>query len=156
MNAHLHLYTADKCFISVVFDQWLEDSHCLDSKEAWDADPKRPFPYEAIEKFLASHGLDGVEQIAHLMIGEAMLRIFEIVSMAGAHAGLTMRVTGLPNPEKSNANPEVILDFKYEGLSNKQIVMIAKCLSLMLNISKGFWPFGLNIIEQSDDTDKAS
>ena len=78
MSTSTNLPTPDECFLSVLMDEWLKNSHCLDSREAWDANPKRPFPFNEIVDFLVKQGASDGNDLGLLMVQEAITRISEI------------------------------------------------------------------------------
>ena len=78
MSTNTNLPTPDDIFISVLLDEWLKDSHCLDSREEWDANPEKQFPFEAIQEYLCKQGLSDGSGLGFLMVQEAIHRISDI------------------------------------------------------------------------------
>ena len=136
-----NLPTPDECFISVVFDEWLKDSHCLDSKEAWDADPKRPFRFNAIMEFTTHQGLSNGSELGFLMVQEAMSRIMEIGHSAGLCTCCVVQAVGQVSLKKSDGNAFAKERLVDNGMDEKDAEVFLRSVSLYLNVISDEWPF---------------
>ena len=156
MSSNSMLPTPDECFLSVLMDEWLKDSHCLDSQEAWDANPKRPFPFEEIVDFLAKQGASDGNDLGLLMVQEALDRISDIGHSAELCPCCVVQVVGqvsLKNSDRVLFARERLVS---EGLCEHEAEKFLRCVSLFLNVLRGDWPFKYVAPAQASDTDKAS
>ena len=156
MSTSTNLPTPDECFLSVLMDEWLKNSHCLDSKEAWDADPKRPFPFTEIVDFLVKQGASDGDDLGLLMVQEALERISNIGHSAELCPCCVVQVVGqvsLKKPERVFFAKERLVD---DGLGENEAEDFLRCVSLYLNVLRGDWPFKYVAPAQASDTDKAS
>ena len=137
-----NLPTPDDCFISVLLDEWLKDSHCLDTQTAWDADPKKPFRFNSIMDFATHQGLSNICDLGFLMVQEAMSRILEIGHSAGLCTCCVVQAVGQVSLKEIDGNAfakEHLID---KGLDEKEAEVFLRSVSLYLNVIKGDWPFG--------------
>lgn len=141
MSANPNLPSPDECFLSVLLDEWLKDCHCLDSKEAWDADPKRPFPFGEIVNFLVKQGVSDGNGLGFLMVQEAMNRVGGIGRSAELCPCCIVQAVGqigLKNSDRANFAKEHLVA---EGLCGHEAETFLRCVSLFLNVLRGDWPF---------------
>ena len=154
MSTNPHLPTPDECFISVLLDEWLKDSHCLDSKEAWDADPKRPFPFEEILQFFNHLGESWAESYVSMMFTEAKARFHEILVAWGISP---MRIGGelLHSIGQSGAEARVRILLKRFGMGRQGIESIVRLITLMMNVLNEDWPFEYDATDQTAEGEEA-
>ena len=141
MSNNQNLPTPDECFISVLLDEWLKDCHCLDTKEAWDADPKRPFPFTEIVDFLVKQGASDGNSLGMLMVQEALDRISDIGNSVDICPCCLVQVFGQVSLKKSDRilfAKERLVD---EGLCEHEAEEFLRCVSLFLNVLRGDWPY---------------
>ena len=156
MSTNLNLPTPDECFISVLLDEWLKDSHCLDSNEAWDANPKRPFLFSAILEFAADQGLSNISDLGFLMVHEAMSRILDIGQSVGLCTCCVVQAVGQVSLKESDRNAFTKERLVDDGLGENEAEDFLRCVSLYFNVLRGEWPFKYVAPAQASDTDKAS
>ena len=153
MNANPNLPTPDECFISVLLDEWLKDSHCLDSKEAWDANPKRPFSCKEIEVFLKSQGMAEIKDLGKPMAIVAVYRMAEIHLAAGPDARISINI-GMPIGLGAGTRPPGCnSQVQFVGFGASEIHTFTRCMALFIDVNNGLWPFGLDALGQSEDND---
>lgn len=151
MSTNPNLPTPDECFISVLLDEWIKDSHCLDSKKDWDADPKRPFSYKEIKAFLKSQGMAKIKDLGKPMVKAAIYRVAEIHLAAGPDASISINM-GMPiGLEDGTALPRCDSHLQCVGFDASEIRTISRCMALFIDVNKGLWPFGLDALGQSED-----
>ena len=141
MSNNQNLPTPDECFISVLLDEWLKDSHCLNTKEAWDANPKRPFPFNAIQEYLCKQGLSGGNELGFLMVQEAINRISDIGNSAELCPCCIVQAVGqigLKNRDRALFAKDRLVA---EGLCEHEAEAFLRCVSLFLNVLRNDWPF---------------
>ena len=156
MSTSTSLPTPDECFLSVLMDEWLKDSHCLDSQEAWDANPKRPFPFKEIVNFLVKQGASDGDDLGLLMVQEALERISNIGHSAELCPCCVVQIVGqvsLKKSERAFFAKERLVD---DGLGENEAEDFLRCVSLYFNVLRGEWPFKYVAPAQASDTDKAS
>lgn len=141
MSTNPSLPTPDECFLSVLMDEWLKDSHCLDSQEAWDADPKRPFPFKEIVNFLVKQGASDGDDLGLLMVQEALERISNIGHSAELCPCCVVQVVGQVSLKKSDRVLFARERLVSEGLCEHEAETFLRCVSLFLNVLRGDWPF---------------
>lgn len=141
MSTALNLPATDKGFISVLLDEWMKESHCLDSKEAWDADPKRPFPSEVIMLFLKYSGLSVVEDLGRPMMEQSIARIDTILHNYGiSPVQLYGQYIFIEDHGEGDSRTRAAL--KKLKLSSEDIESILRLGALCINVLNGVWPFG--------------
>ena len=156
MSTSTNLPTPDEFFISVLFDELLKDAHCLDSPEAWDANPKRPFPFKEIVNFLVKQGASDGDDLGLLMVQEALERISNIGHSAELCPCCVVQVVGqvsLKKSERAFFAKERLVD---DGLGENEAEDFLRCVSLYLNVLRGDWPFKYVAPAHASGTDKAS
>ena len=141
MSTNTDLPSPDECFLSVLLDEWLKDSHCLDSKEAWDADLKRPFPFGEIVSFLVKQGASDGNGLGFLMVQEALTRIGGIGRSAELCPCCIVQVVGQISLKNSDRASFVKERLVAEGLCEHEAEAFLRCVSLFLNVLRGEWPF---------------
>jgi hypothetical protein len=156
MSNNPHLPTPDECFISVLLDEWLKDSHCLDSPEEWEADPKRPFPFEEIVDFLVKQGASDGNDLGILMVHEALDRISDICHSAKLCPCCLVQVVGQVSLKKSVRVLFAKERLVTEGLCEHEAEKFLRCVSLFLNVLRGDWLFKYVAPAQASDIDEAS
>ena len=156
MSTSTSLPTPDECFLSVLMDEWLKDSHCLDSQEAWDVNPKRPFPFKEIVNFLVKQEASDGDDLGLLMVQEALERISNIGHSAELCPCCVVQVVGqvsLKNSDRVLFARERLVS---EGLCEHEAETFLRCVSLFLNVLRGDWPFKYVAPAQASDTDEPS
>ena len=150
-----HLPTPDEFFISVLLDEWLEDCHCLDSPEAWDAVPKKPLSSEEIQEFLEYSGLSKVEDLGMLMMEQAHARIYDMIVETGINPKRLLQnlFHGASLGGDVSVTRRVLLQFKMNG---KEIEAILRLTALCMNMLNGDWPFEYVGPSRASDADEAS
>lgn len=156
MSTSTNLPTPDEFFISVLFDELLKDAHCLDSPEAWDANPKRPFPFKEIVNFLVKQGASDGDDLGLLMVQEALERISNIGHSAELCPCCVVQVVGQVSLKKSDRVLFAMERLVSEGLCEHEAETFLRCVSLFLNVLRGDWPFNYVAPAQASDTDKAN
>ena len=156
MSDNPHLPTPDECFISVLLDEWLKDSHCLDSQKAWDANPKRPFPFKEIVNFLVKQGASDGNDHGILMVQEAITRISEIGRSVDICPCCLVQVVGLVSLKKGERVFFAKERLVSEWLCEHEAEAFLRCVSLFLNVIRGDWPFNYVAPAQASDTDESS
>ena len=157
MSTNLNLPTPDECFISVLLDEWLKDSHCLDSNEAWDANPKRPFLFSAILEFAADQGLSNISDLGFLMVHEAMSRILDIGQSVGLCTCCVVQAVGQVSLKESDRNAFTKERLVDNGMDENDAEVFLRSVSLYLNVIRGDWPFEyVGLSKTSDDKSKDS
>lgn len=141
MSTSTNLPTPDECFLSVLMDEWLKNSHCLDSREAWDANPKRPFPFKEIVDFLVKQGASDGDDLGLLMVQEAINRISEIGRSVDICPCCLVQVVGQVSLKKSDRVLFAKERLVSEGLCEHEAEKFLRCVSLFLNVLRGDWPF---------------
>lgn len=141
MSTNPNLPTPDECFLAVLLDEWLKDSHCLDSKEAWDAYPKRPFPFDAIQEFLRKQGRSDGNGLGSLMVQEAINRISGIGRLADICPCCVVQAVGQVSLKKGERVVFTKERLVAEGLCEHEAEAFLRCVSLFLNVLRGDWPF---------------
>ena len=154
MSTNTSLPTPDECFLAVLLDEWLKDSHCLDSKEAWDAYPKRPFPFVAIQEYLRKQGLSDGNGLGFLLVQEAMNRISGIGRSVDICPACLVQAVGQVSLKKSERIVFAKERLVAEGLCEYEAEAFLRCVSLFLNVLRGDWPYEyLGAGGGSDDED---
>jgi len=156
MSNNSNLPTPDECFLSVLFDQWLKDSHCLDTKEAWDANTEKPFAYNEILDFMAQQGLSDGHSLGFVMVPEALKHISAISQTAGLCSCCVVQAVGqlsLEGSGQASFAKEHILD---SGLGDAEAEVFLRSVSLYLNVIGGKWPFEYIGSNEATDADEAS
>lgn len=141
MNTKPDLPTPDECFVSVLFDEWLKDCHCLDSKEAWDSDPKRPFKFIAIMEFVTNQVLSNGSDLGFLMVQEAMNRIMEIGHSAGLCTCCVVQAVGQVSLKENGGNAFAKERLVDNGMDENDAEVFLRSISLYLNVIRDDWPF---------------
>lgn len=154
MSANPNLPDPDECFISVLFDEWLKDCHCLDSEEAWDADPQRPFPFNDIANFLVKQGGGDGNDLGFLMVQEAMNRIMEIGHSAGLCTCCVVQAVGQVSLKENGGNAFAKERLVDNGMDENDAEVFLRSISLYLNVIRDDWPFEYISPNQASD-DKA-
>ena len=157
MSTSTNLPTPDECFISVLLDEWLKDSHCLDSQEAWEADSKRPFPFNEIVDFLVKQEASDGNDLGFLMVHEAMSRILDIGQSAGLCTCCVVQAVGqvsLKICDRNAFTKERLVD---NGMDENDAEVFLRSVSLYLNVIRGDWPFEyVGLSKTSDDKSRDS
>ena len=155
MSNNPHLPTTDKGFISVLLDEWMKESHCLDSREAWDADPKRPFPSEVIMLFLNYSGLSVVEDLGRPMMEQSIARIDEILLNYGiSPVQLYGQYIFVEYHGEGDSRTRATL--RKLKLSSEDIERILRLGTLCINVLNGVWPFGYDVPDRSGNADETN
>jgi hypothetical protein len=141
MSTNPNLPTPDECFISVLLDEWLKNSHCLDSKKEWDADPKRPFPFNEIVDFLVKQGASDGDDLGLLMVQEAINRISQIGRSVDICPCCLVQVVGQVSLKKGERVLFAKERLVSEGLCEHEAETFLRCVSLFLNVLRGDWPY---------------
>ena len=154
MSTSTNLPTPDECFISVLLDEWLKDSHCLDSKEAWDADLKRPFSFEEILHLFDHLGESWAESFVSMMFAEAHARFHGYLGAWGINP---MLLAGelLPSMGQRGAKAKVRMLFKRFGMGSDVIETIMRLTTLMMNVLNEDWPFEYDANDQTTEGEEA-
>lgn len=156
MSTSTSLPTPDECFLSVLMDEWLKDSHCLDSQEAWDANPKRPFPFKEIVNFLVKQEASDGDDLGLLMVQEALERISNIGHSAELCPCCVVQVVGQVGLKKGDRVLFARERLISEGLCEHEAETFLRCVALFLNVLRGDWPFKYVAPAQASDHDKAN
>ena len=156
MSSNPNMPTPDDIFLSVVFDEWLKDSHCLDTQNDWDADPKRPFPFNAIQEYLRKQGLSDGNELGFLMVQEAINRISDIGRSVDICPCCIVQTVGQIGLKKSDRALFAKQRLVAEGLCEHEAETFLRCVSLFLHVLRGDWPFEYIGPSQASGADEAS
>ena len=154
MSTNPSLPTPDKFFISFLLDEWLKDSRCLDSQEAWDAMPNRRVPYESIVSLFNSEDDNAPVGLLDLMAKEALVRIGCIeYSTKKLHAVSMVQVMMRLSMKDTKLIPRAKTLLVKDGLSENDAEVCIRCASLFLNIYWNVWPFDYFASTQASDNE---
>ena len=132
---------ANQCFVSELIDEWLKDSHCLDNQDAWDADPKRPFPFNEVMTFIKNHEPFDSEDLKFWMTGVALKRMVVIGRSVDVRAWPLVQVVGKFSLRGSREITEAMDYLGKAGLGVHDADAYLRCGSLYLKVCRGEWPF---------------
>lgn len=159
LNRALSTYEvlANQCFVSELIDEWLKDSHCLDNQDAWDADPKRPFPFNVVMAFIKNHEPFDSEDLRSWMTGVALRRMVVIGRMVENRR--VWRLVQVVRRFSLRGSREIAeaMDYLGEaGLRANDADSFLRCVSLYLKVCCGEWPFEYVGPSRVSDADRAS
>ena len=149
MSTNTSLPTPDECFISVLLDEWIEDSHCFDSQEAWESNPKRKISFTEIDEYLCrqeiqecidQQKLPNGNELGILMAKEALCRISDIANSTDICPGCLVKAV----VQVSILKQEWLYSAKEQLIScgmHEEDEIFLRCVSLYLNVLHGEWPF---------------
>lgn len=132
---------ANECFVSELIDEWLKDSHCLDNQDAWDADPKRPFPFNEVMAFIKKHEPFDSKDLRSWMTGVALKRMVVIGRSVDVRAWPLVQVVGQFSLRGSREITEAMDYLGKAGLGVHEAEAYLRCVSLYLKVCRGEWPF---------------
>ncbi len=148
---------ANQCFVSELINEWLKDSHCLDNQDAWDADPKRPFPFNEVMAFIDKHGPFDSKDLRTWMTGVALRRMVVIGRSVDISRALGLiRVVGQVSHGKSREISKAMDYLGEAGLCASEADEYLRCVSLYLKVCRGEWPFDYVGPSQSADDEANS
>ncbi len=147
--------TSDDCFISVVFDEWLKNSHCLDSPQQWDANPRKPFAFTEIKSLFVHKGLRSPADLGELMVSEAFIRIDESLKTSGIPPSILIQtITHIVAGRNNKIYASVAeANLQSYNMPDQVIDLLMRGVSLYLNVISGAWPFKYDIPSRAPDNE---
>ena len=142
MTTNHHVPTPDECFASVLFDELLKDAHCIDSPEAWDADPTRPYQFKEILDFMFEDSKNDKPKIFRMLSDEVQLSASRVHCVICEYS--SQHFAGSCRIKMSSSYPHLNyftkLSFLAHGLSRHKSEVLLRSITLYLSILRGEWP----------------
>jgi len=140
MSTNPNLSASDKCFISLLYDELLKDAHCIDSPESWDADPKRPFKFNDILKFMFEDSENDKPKLFLMLAMEASTRISSMFRSDIIHPSILVGIVGASFFDSPSLNDFTIQAFHENGLSKHKCEVLLRSITIYLSLLRGEWP----------------